>query len=92
VGSAAIPPVAKLEITELLIPEGEYVCFLHEENRPSVMRVRIRDHKVERVADLKNFRQAGFYNVWLGLAPDYSPLLLRDIGTQEIYALDWQAW
>jgi hypothetical protein len=56
------------------------------------MRVRIRDHKVERVADLKNFRQAGFYNVWLGLAPDYSPLLLRDIGTQEIYALDWQAW
>jgi hypothetical protein len=70
---------------------GEYIYFLHEENEPSVMRVRVRDHKVERVADLKNFRQAGFYNVWLGLAPDDSPLLLRDIGTQEIYALDWQA-
>jgi hypothetical protein len=54
------------------------------------MRVRLRDHKVERVADLKNFRQAGFYNVWLSLAPDDSPLLLRDTGTQEIYALDWQ--
>jgi hypothetical protein len=24
------------------------------------------------------------------LAPDDSPLLLRDTGTQEIYALDWQ--
>ena len=28
---------------------------------------------------------------WTGLAPDDSPLVLRDIGTQEIYALDWAA-
>ena len=70
---------------------SDYVYFLHEENQPSVMRVRIRDHKIERVADLKNFRQAGFWSVWLGMAPDDSPLLLRDTGTQEIYSLDWQA-
>jgi hypothetical protein len=69
---------------------GDYVYFLHEENQPSVMRVRIRDRKIERVADLKNFRQTGFYSVGLSLAPDDSPLLLRDTGTQEIYALDWQ--
>jgi hypothetical protein len=25
------------------------------------------------------------------LAPDDSPILLRDIGSQEIYALDWDA-
>ena len=70
---------------------GEYVYFLHEEDQPSVMRVRIRDRKLERVADLKNFRQAGFWSTWLGMAPDDSPLLLRDTGTQDIYALDWQA-
>jgi Tol biopolymer transport system component len=70
---------------------GDYVYFLHEENQPSVMRVRIRDRKVERVADLKNFRQTGYWVVWLGMAPDDSPLLLRDTGTEEIYALDWQA-
>ena len=70
---------------------SDYVYFLHEENQPSVMRVRIRDHKIERVADLKNFRQAGFWSVWLGMAPDDSPLLLRDTGAQEIYSLDWQA-
>jgi Tol biopolymer transport system component len=70
---------------------GEYLYFLHEEDQPSVMRIRVRDRKLERVADLKKFRQAGFYGVWLGLAPDDSPLLLRDTGTQEIYALDWQA-
>ena len=69
---------------------SDYIYFLHEEDQPSVMRVRIQDHKVERVADLKSFRQTGFWSVWLGLAPDDSPLLLRDIGTQEIYALDWQ--
>jgi len=68
---------------------SDYVYFLHEENEPSVMRVRISDHKLERVADLKNFRQAGYYNVWLGIAPDDSPLLLRDTGTEEVYALDW---
>jgi Tol biopolymer transport system component len=69
--------------------DSEYVYFLHEENEPSVMRVHIRDRKIERVADLKHFRQAGFWNVWLGMAPDDSPLLLRDTGTQEVYALDW---
>ncbi len=70
---------------------GDYVYFLHEENQPSVMRIRIRDRKIERVADLKNFRQTGYWSVWLGMAPDDSPLLLRDTGAQEIYALDWQA-
>jgi Tol biopolymer transport system component len=69
---------------------GDYIYFLHEENEPAVMRVRISDRKVERVADLKNFRQTGFFSIWLGLALDDSPLLLRDTGTQEIYALDWQ--
>ena len=63
---------------------------MHEEDQPSVMRIRIRDRKIERVADLKKFRQTGFYTIRLGMAPDDSPLLLRDTGTQEIYALDWQ--
>jgi serine/threonine protein kinase/Tol biopolymer transport system component len=70
---------------------SDYVYFLHEENDPAVMRVRLRDRKIERVADLKNFRETGFYSVWLSLAPDDSPLLLRDTGTQEIYSLDWEA-
>jgi serine/threonine protein kinase/Tol biopolymer transport system component len=70
--------------------KSDYVYFLHEANEPSVMRVRIRDRKLERVADLKNFRQTGYYSVWLGMDPDDSPLLLRSTGTQEIYALDWQ--
>jgi len=69
---------------------GDYVYFLHEGDQPSVMRVRIRDRKLERVADLKDFRQAGYFGYWLGMAPDDSPLLLRDTGTQEIYGLNWE--
>jgi len=71
--------------------DSNYVYFLHEEDQPSVMRVRIRDHKLERVADLKSFRRTGYLGLWLGLAPDDSPLLLRDTGAQDIYALDWKA-
>jgi hypothetical protein len=54
----------------------------------SFNRVRVADHKLERLFSLKNVRLA---DNWTGLAPDDSPLVLRDIGTQEIYALDWEA-
>src|SRR5271156_1306856 len=67
---------------------GEYVYFLHEGDQPSLMRVRVRDQKLERVADLKDFRQTGYFGYWLGITPDDAPLLLRNAGTQEIYALD----
>jgi hypothetical protein len=40
------------------------------------------------VADLKNFHQAPFLaGGWMGLAPDDSPMLMRDAGTQDFYAL-----
>jgi Tol biopolymer transport system component len=55
-------------------------------------RVRISDRKLDWVASLKDLRRAsGTLGTWAGLAPDTSPLLVRDTGTQEIYALDWQA-
>jgi hypothetical protein len=47
---------------------GDYLYYLHEGNQPSVMRVRIRDRKLECVADLKDFRQAGYFGYWLGMA------------------------
>jgi hypothetical protein len=32
----------------------------------------------------------GPFGAWSGIAPDGSPLLVRDISNQEIYALDWR--
>jgi len=72
--------------------DGRCVYYLRRGREPAVLRVRIADRKIEEVASLRNVRQTGFRGaVWMGLAPDDSPLLLRDIGTQEIYALDLQA-
>ena len=57
-----------------------------------VFRFRISDHKLEQVVSLKDFRQVSdTWGAWMGLASDDSPLLVRDAGTQEIYALDWEA-
>jgi hypothetical protein len=53
--------------------------------------VRITDHKLDQVVSLKDFRQPPDWESWVGLAPDDSPLLVRDAGTQDIYALDWEA-
>ena len=71
--------------------DGRSVYVLYYKGRGAVLRIRISDHKTEQVVDLKNFITGGRYGGWLGLAPDGSPLLLRDAGTQDVYALDWEA-
>jgi Tol biopolymer transport system component len=72
---------------------SDYVYFLHGflqgGEQASVMRVHIADKRVERAADLRNLRVTGYWSIWLGLAPDDSLLLLRDTGSQDVYALDW---
>lgn len=71
--------------------EGAYVYVLDSRGRDAVLRIRMNDHKSEQVADLKNFLTTGQHGGALALAPDDSPLLLRDAGTQDVYALDWEA-
>ncbi len=71
--------------------DGEYVYFLQQQPDVGVFRVGIRDRKVEQVVSVKGFQLTGYWGLWLGLAPDDSPLLLKDTGSQEIVALDWDA-
>ncbi len=53
--------------------------------------MQITDRKLERVLSLKGLQQAaGAFGTWAGLAPDESPLYVRDASIQEIYALDWK--
>ena len=72
--------------------DGKYVYFaVSSQTDPALFRVRIGDRKTERLASLKNFRIAiGSGGAWVGWTPDDSPLVLRDIGSQDIYALEWQ--
>jgi len=57
---------------------------------PALFRVQPVDGEVRRIVSLNNIhRFFSQWGEWSGLAPDGSPLLVRDISTQEIYALDW---
>jgi Tol biopolymer transport system component len=71
--------------------DGRYVNYVRRGRDPAILRIRTSDRTVEEVASLKDVRQTGFRGAfWVGLAPDDSPLVLRDVGTEEIYALDLQ--
>jgi Tol biopolymer transport system component/DNA-binding winged helix-turn-helix (wHTH) protein len=51
----------------------------------ALYRVRVSNGKLERIMDLAGFPHS---STWLGLTPDDSPLMLRDVRQTEIYALD----
>ena len=71
-------------------PDGQYLYVLDAAGNGAIIRVRLSDHAIEKVADLKNFIMSGTYSSWLSVAPDGSPLLLRDAGTTDVYSLDWE--
>jgi hypothetical protein len=53
-----------------------------------VYRISIPSGHTERVIDLENFRLANWVSAsWLGLDPEDQPLLVRDAGSVELYAL-----
>ena len=73
--------------------DGKYIYFDNGFSKdPAIFRIELSDRKVERLASLKDFRreavEEGF--PWMGLTPDGSPILMRDTGSQEVYALDFE--
>lgn len=66
-----------------------YVTDISDKHAPVFYRIRIADHNIERVAALEVPEgTTGQWNGWAGMTPDGSPLLLRDLSINEIYALD----
>ena len=57
---------------------------------PGVYRIPVTGGTAERVVGLRGFRYAGWNSQWMGLDPDDRPMLLRDEGTDEIYALTFE--
>src|ERR1700676_158022 len=72
--------------------DGRYLYFDGIlDNQESYFRAQISSGKLERIFSLKSFQAAGgAFGNWSGLAPDESPLVVRDASIQEIYALDWE--
>jgi eukaryotic-like serine/threonine-protein kinase len=70
--------------------DGKYLYAEdYSETTDDLVRVNVSNGKVERMLSLKEIPR-GFdpWEFWIGLAPDDSPLLMRDRSTQEIYSLD----
>jgi len=69
--------------------DGQYIYMKDLTGRGAVERVRVTDGRVEKIADLSNYVFTGLGGGSVSVAPDGSALLLRDRGTQDVYALDW---
>jgi Tol biopolymer transport system component/DNA-binding winged helix-turn-helix (wHTH) protein len=76
-------------------PDGNYVYYANVRQylvsppgEIGVFRVKVADGSIERAAPAPAFLLAGNRGWWNGLAPDGSILVLRELGTTDIYALD----
>ncbi len=66
--------------------DGEFLFF---SSAGGWRRVRVRDRKAELVTRLKNISLAGWG--WFATAPNDSLVTARNMGVDQIYALDWEA-
>lgn len=67
--------------------DGEYIYF-DSPWEAVIYRVRVKTRELERYASLQGIRRTGFFGWSLNLAPDDSPVLLREEGIHEVYSLD----
>jgi DNA-binding winged helix-turn-helix (wHTH) protein/Tol biopolymer transport system component len=81
----------KLDSGAVAFPEwshdSRFIYYVKWAGDQTVNRIRIADGKREVVADMKGARYTGVYTLWMGLDPADTPLLLHDIGSDDIYAL-----
>jgi Tol biopolymer transport system component len=73
--------------------DGKYLYFDSGATAdPAIYRLSLANRQPERIASLKGFRRVVQpWASWMGLTPQGDPLLMRDTGTQEVYALDFEA-
>jgi Tol biopolymer transport system component len=74
--------------------DGRFVYFLRTvqepdgENHLDVYRVPVAGGPAQRVIDMKDFHMTGYWGFMMFLDPDDAPLVLRDISSDDIYALN----
>jgi Tol biopolymer transport system component/predicted Ser/Thr protein kinase len=67
--------------------DGRSIYFLREDRDAGIYRLRIEDGRIERLVDLKGYRLTGELDSWMGLDQNDAPMLLRNLDTDDIYAL-----
>ncbi len=71
--------------------DGRFIYFLHSGLDQGVFRIPVAGGKPERVADLREWHLIGLVGFSMSLDPMDSPLVLRDVGSDDIYALKLDA-
>jgi serine/threonine protein kinase/Tol biopolymer transport system component len=69
--------------------DGKYLYLLDFGSGSWVIRIRVGDGSVDKIANVADFSATGRYGAALALTPDDQPLLLHDTGTQDVYSVDW---
>ena len=67
--------------------DSEFIYFRRVSGDTGLFRIRISGGRAEKIVDLKDWHDAGWFGRYMGLDPTDAPLLLRDIGSADIYAL-----
>jgi Tol biopolymer transport system component len=67
--------------------DSRSLYFLRTWKDPAVIRASIPTAKVNNVVDLSGFQATDWFGNWFGLDPTDTPLLLRNRGSEELYAL-----
>jgi Tol biopolymer transport system component len=70
--------------------DSQWVYYMRYMPSPAILRVRIANRHVEEVASLKGIRLAGLLaGLEFSVTPKGEPIITRDVGTQEVYSMDW---
>jgi Tol biopolymer transport system component len=67
--------------------DSQSLFLLKYTDDPGVYQIPSAGGKEVRIVDMKDVPTTGAYGLWMGLDPTDAPLLLRDTGTSDIYAL-----
>ncbi len=70
--------------------DSQYIYVKDLSQKSALDKIRISDRRIERAIDLKDFVLTGVAGGSVSVTSDGSPLLLRDRGTQDVYALNWE--
>jgi Tol biopolymer transport system component/DNA-binding winged helix-turn-helix (wHTH) protein len=67
--------------------DSQFLYYLLLGSGQAVYRVRVKGGEPEHVVDLNDWHMTGYFGFWMGLDTTDAPLLLRDSGTSDLYAL-----
>jgi DNA-binding winged helix-turn-helix (wHTH) protein/Tol biopolymer transport system component len=67
--------------------DSRFIYYLRWKGDAALARMRPGDPKPQILADVRTEHYTGFYTSWMSLDASDAPLLLRDMGSDEIYAL-----